>query len=77
MDLSPPLGKLVDWLKQRKPELGEIDPDADLMKAGILDSLQFVNFLFVIEQVRGAPIAQEKVVPANFATLRVIEKTFL
>jgi len=68
---------LVNWLKQRKPELEEISLDADLVTDGILDSLQFVNFLFVIEQTRGEPIPQDLVIPSNFSTLNVIADNFL
>lgn len=75
--VSDAVQKLMDWLREKKPEIGSIDPDDDLMNKRILDSLQFVNFLFMIEQVRGRPIPQEKVVPDNFTTLRSIEANFL
>lgn len=75
--VSDEVRKLMDWLREKKPEIGSIDPDDDLMGKRILDSLQFVNFLFIIEQVRGRPIPQEKVIPDNFTTLRSIEANFL
>ncbi len=68
---------LVKWLKDRKPELETIPMDADLVTEGILDSLQFVNFLFVIEQARGEPIPQDLVIPSNFTTLNDIARNFL
>ncbi len=74
---NEPVMRLVAWLKERKPEITEVSLDEDLLKGGLLDSLQFVNFLLVIEQLRGNPIPPDLVVPANFTTLRTIHDTFL
>jgi hypothetical protein len=75
-DESVATSRVAAWLMSKKPEILAIDPDADLMKSGMLDSLQFVNFLYVIEQIRGSPIPLEQVVPKNFASLRTIAQVF-
>lgn len=75
--MTPRLEQLLTWLREHNPALEEIDLDEDLLKSRMLDSLQFVNFMLVIEELRGAPIPSELVIPANFATLRIIERTFL
>lgn len=71
-----PIDSMARWLRSKKPEITSIDPDDNLLEKGLLDSLQFVNFLFFVEQVRGAPIPPEQVVPKNFSTLRSIERAF-
>lgn len=77
ISINEEVAPLVDWLKIRKPELGDIPIDADLVAEGILDSLQFVNFLFVIEQLREEPIPQDLVIPSNFVSLESIASNFL
>ncbi len=75
-DDSAPMARIVAWLKSKKPEIGAVDAEADLIKSGMLDSLQFVNFLYVIEQLRGSPIPLEQIVPKNFASLTTIARVF-
>jgi len=68
--------KIIEWLKERKPELNEISLDQNLMNTGALDSLQFVSFLMFIEQLREKKIPQEEVIPDNFLTINEIMNTF-
>lgn len=46
--------------------------DANLITEGALDSLEMVNFLLYIEEIRGEEIPEELIQPSNFASLRVI-----
>jgi acyl carrier protein len=74
---SGPTGDLVvDYLLARRPELGVIDPDYDLIDNRVLDSLGFVNFLYVLEEQTGREIALDQVSPEDFRTLRRIRARF-
>jgi acyl carrier protein len=67
---------LVDYLRSRRPELDTIDPDLDLIENRILDSLGFVNFLYLLEERTGREIDLESVTPDDFRTLRKLARRF-
>jgi acyl carrier protein len=50
------LEKLKTWIVDRHPDLTGIAPDVDLIENRLIDSLSFVEFLLVIEQLSGRPI---------------------
>ncbi|MFD0885014.1 hypothetical protein ACFQ08_10690 [Streptosporangium algeriense] len=78
-DASPTqTGDLVlDFLLARRPDLGTIDPDYDLIDNRVLDSLGFVNFLYVLEEQTGREISLDEVSPEDFRTLRRIRERFI
>jgi acyl carrier protein len=67
---------VVDYLLSKRPDLTEIDLDLDLIENRILDSLGFVNFLYVVEEHTGTEISLEDVTPEDFRTVRSITKRF-
>jgi acyl carrier protein len=72
-----PIAAVVDYLLAKKPDIEEIPPDLDLIENRILDSLGFVNFLYLLEELTGQEIAMEDVAPDDFRTLDAIEARFL
>ena len=66
----------LDFLLARRPDLGSIDPDYDLIDNRVLDSLGFVNFLYVLEEQTGREITLDTVSPEDFRTLRRIRERF-
>ncbi|MDQ3403233.1 MAG: acyl carrier protein [Actinomycetota bacterium] len=76
--MSGPSGidAVIAYLLTKKPGLTEIDPDLDLIENRILDSLGFVNFLYVLEEQTGQEIAMESVTPEHFRTINAIRKRF-
>ena len=66
------VSKLRDWITDRHQRFAEIGMDANLITEGALDSLEMVNFLLYIEEIRGEEIPEELIQPSNFASLRVI-----
>jgi acyl carrier protein len=67
---------VLDFLLARRPDLGVIDPDYDLIDNRVLDSLGFVNFLYVLEEQTGREISMDDVSPEDFRTLRRIRARF-
>jgi acyl carrier protein len=67
---------VVEFLLARRPELGTIDPDFDLIENRVLDSLGFVNFLYVLEEQTGREISLDQASPEDFRTLRKIRERF-
>lgn len=67
---------VLEFLLARRPELAAIDPDFDLIDNRVLDSLGFVNFLYVLEEQTGREITLDQVSPEDFRTLRRIRERF-
>lgn len=70
------VSKLRDWVASTKPQTKEIELDTHLINEGVLDSLEMVNFLLYIEEIRGQEIPEAFVQPQYFTSLRVIHDTF-
>lgn len=68
---------IVEFLRSKQPELEEIPPDLDLIESRILDSLQFVEFMYFLEETSGRQIALEDVSAEDFRTLNAIRARFL
>ncbi|MCW5254574.1 MULTISPECIES: acyl carrier protein [unclassified Streptomyces] len=67
---------VVRYLLTKRPDLTSIDPDLDLVENRILDSLGFVNFLYVLEEQTGQEILMENVKPSDFRTINAIRRRF-
>lgn len=67
---------ILAFLRERRPDLEEIDPELDLIENRILDSLAFVNFLYLLEEATGREIDLEEVSPADFRTISAIRARF-
>lgn len=69
---------IIDWIKQKNPELQEeIQPDTDLIEARLIDSLDFLEFIYLLEQVSGRTVDLEKVTVDDFRSLDRIQAVFL
>ncbi|HTZ44504.1 MAG TPA: hypothetical protein VMB79_11645 [Jatrophihabitans sp.] len=68
---------VLTYLLARRPDLTSIDEDLDLIENRVIDSLGFVNFLYVLEEATGEPISLDEVSPEDFRTLRRIRERFL
>lgn len=64
------------WVDGRSPSGAGLDPDEDLFAQIITDSLDFVEFLFVVEEARAQPIQSNQMDVEAFRTLNRIRETF-
>lgn len=67
---------VVEFLRSKHPGLEEIDPELDLIENRILDSLHFVEFMYLLEEATGQQIALEDVSAEDFRTLSAIRRRF-
>ncbi|MBB1253317.1 acyl carrier protein [Streptomyces alkaliterrae] len=65
------------WVLERNPDLSDLDPETDIIESRIVDSLQFVELVLFIEELRGQMLSSGDVDLSAFRTLRDIEKNFL
>jgi acyl carrier protein len=61
----------------RKPELKEIDLDTDLIEGRIIDSLGFIEFIYLLEKVSGRLINLNEQSVNLFRTLRLVRDNIL
>ncbi|KAA2255351.1 acyl carrier protein [Solihabitans fulvus] len=65
-----------DWIVGKHPERSPVDQHIDLIENRLIDSLSFVEFVFVIEKASGTSIDVDTVDIDDFRTLSAIEKAF-
>jgi acyl carrier protein len=67
------------WILQRNPELAEdeLNPETDIIESRIVDSLQFVELVLYVEELRGEMMQSMDVDLDSFRTLKDIEQNFL
>lgn len=65
-----------DWILTKQEDRSSIGPDEDLIENRLIDSLTFVEFVFVIERASGTEIDVDNVDLADFKNLTAIEKAF-
>jgi acyl carrier protein len=65
-----------EWILERNPDLTDLQPETDIIDSRIIDSLQFVELVLFIEDLRGTALESNDVSLDSFRTLKGIEQTF-
>jgi acyl carrier protein len=74
--MPTPLQQVKDWILKRHPEREDIPADLDLIDNRLIDSLSFVEFVFLIEQLSGRSIPMDSIDVEDFRYLKVVEERF-
>lgn len=74
--MSDGLQQVRDWILKRHPEREDIAPDLDLIENRLIDSLSFVEFVFLLEQLSGRTIEMETLEVDAIRTLGAIDSNF-
>ena len=69
--------RILEWLLARNPELQAIPDDMDLIENRVIDSLDFMEFVFLLEEVTGRSNLLDGVSVDAFRSLAAIRSTFL
>ncbi|GAB2812423.1 hypothetical protein GCM10022221_07430 [Actinocorallia aurea] len=69
--------RVIAFLRGRNDAFDAADWDQDLIEGRVLDSLGFVEFLFLLEELTGERVDPERIDVANFRTLNQINAAFL
>ncbi|MFR9793367.1 acyl carrier protein [Streptomyces sp. MB22_4] len=70
------LQQVKDWILKRHPQRDDIPGDLDLIENRLIDSLSFVEFVFLLEQYSGRAIEMETLEVDSIRTLDAIEAAF-
>ncbi|MFC1419780.1 acyl carrier protein [Streptacidiphilus cavernicola] len=70
--------QIAEWIRTKNPELDrEPGLQEDLIEARLIDSLDFLEFIYLLESFSGRPIDLGEVSVDDFRTLERIEHRFL
>ncbi|MCF3102455.1 acyl carrier protein [Streptomyces roseoverticillatus] len=73
---SSNLDSVRNWLLAKHPERTSIAADEDLIKARLVDSLSFVEFVLTVEEASGVEIDHEAIDLEDFRSLEAIERKY-
>ncbi|WP_438290439.1 hypothetical protein [Streptomyces sp. HUAS TT7] len=76
-DMAASWTDVRSWILERNPDLTDLDPDTDIIETRVISSLQFVELVLHVEQLRGTMLRSEEVTLDAFRTLKEIERKFL
>ncbi|MFI1865213.1 acyl carrier protein [Streptomyces jumonjinensis] len=70
--------RIAAWLHEKNPGLdGPIDVDEDLIEARLIDSMDFLEFIDLLEDISGSMIDLQEVTIDDFRTLGRVQQRFL
>ncbi|MEU8518855.1 acyl carrier protein [Streptomyces sp. NBC_01216] len=70
--------RIAEWLYEKNPGLeGPIDGDEDLIEARLIDSMDFLEFIDLLEDISGTGIDLQDVTIDDFRTLDRVRECFL
>ncbi|MCI4041577.1 MULTISPECIES: acetyl xylan esterase [unclassified Streptomyces] len=70
--------RVVAWLNEKNPGLdGPIGVDEDLIEARLIDSMDFLEFIDLLEEISGDSIDLQEVTIDDFRTLARVKERFL
>ncbi|MFE2875071.1 acyl carrier protein [Streptomyces roseus] len=73
-DVTKPI---TDWLRERNPTVEDIPDDLDLIENRLIDSLGFMEFILLLEDLIGRELSLDQVDVNQFRTLRSLREHFL
>jgi acyl carrier protein len=75
--IAASLDVLREWLLEKNPDLQTIDDELDLFENKLIDSINFVEYILIIEELidREIPVSNDLV--AKTATLGSVREHFL
>lgn len=74
--MTDPMQALQEFILSRNPELEDLTNSLDLIDSRAINSLAFVEFLFLLEELTGESIDPEDVDLDDFRTLDALEARF-
>ncbi|MDH6541062.1 acyl carrier protein [Streptomyces sp. SPB4] len=72
------MDRIAAWLHEKNPGLdGPVSADEDLIEARLIDSMDFLEFVDLLEELSGTTIDLQEVTIDDFRTLDNVQKRFL
>ncbi|MFD4736150.1 acyl carrier protein [Streptomyces virginiae] len=74
--MTDPMRTVREFIQGRNPDLGHVPDDLDLIDSRAINSLAFVEFIFLLEELTGESVDPEDVDLDDFRTVKTIEARF-
>jgi acyl carrier protein len=74
---TTPIDQIKEWILARQEPRTELGADEDLIDNRLVDSLSFVEFVFLIQEVSGVEIDMDTLDIGDVRTLAAIQRRFL
>jgi acyl carrier protein len=74
---TAPIDVIKEWILGKHEDRTDVAADEDLIENRLVDSLSFVEFVFLIEETAGVEIDLDNLDINDVRTLDAIEKRFL
>lgn len=74
---TAPIDQIKEWILARHEDRTDIGADEDLIDSRLIDSLSFVEFVFLIQELGGLEIDLDTLDLSHVRTLADIQKHFL
>jgi acyl carrier protein len=74
--MSDSMQAVREFILGRNPNLDALDKELDLIDSRAINSLAFVEFIFLLEELTGEAIDPEELDVDDFRTLNTIEARF-
>lgn len=71
------INEIKQWLLSKKKYLSDIPFDLDLIEHNIVDSLSFVEYVLVIEEISGREVVVDDSVLDKVRTLEGVQRNYL
>ncbi|WP_182874695.1 phosphopantetheine-binding protein [Microbispora sp. H10670] len=71
------IDQIKEWILAKHKNRTDVGVDEDLIDSRLVDSLSFVEFVFLIQEVSGVEIDMDTLNISDIRTLAAIEKHFL
>ncbi|MFC8717283.1 acyl carrier protein [Kitasatospora sp. NPDC057198] len=73
---TDPMQEVRSFILERNPAIGQLAPGTDLIDSRAINSLAFVDFIFLLEELTGEAIDPEDLDLDDFRSLDAIEARF-
>jgi acyl carrier protein len=74
--MTDPMYAVREFVLDRNPKLSQLDSELDLIDSRAINSLAFVEFIFLLEELTGESVDPEEIDLDDFRTLSAIEARF-
>ncbi|GHH24655.1 phosphopantetheine-binding protein [Streptomyces rubradiris] len=73
---TEPIQAVREFILERNPKLEELPDDLDLIDSRAINSLAFIEFIFLLEELTGETVDPEDLNLDDFRTLKSLETRF-
>lgn len=71
-----PMDRLRDFVLSKHQDVKDLPSDLDIIESKLIDSLQFIEFVYLVQELSGTEVQLDHLDLEDFRTLRAIQSRF-